>query len=306
MQQGRFTVLRQAAAIVPAACASCPALALRLSAGQTICIQTICRTHGHARSCRHDHQASRVLPRLAARSSRRPRRPPRRTRSRSARSTATRRSRPSSIPTRRAGSSRVEEINAAGGVLGKKLEVISRDDGGNPGDAVRVAEELVTREGVRADRRHVPVAHRPRGHRLRRAEEGVLPRRRAADRQDHLAERQPLHLPPARHRPTCRPRCWCRRRSSCQEEALGARLSELRVRPVGRGDLQGAAEEGAARRRVRRRAGAAARQGRCRRGRAGARRRQARRDLQRAVRRRPRQVRARRQHARRCSRTARW
>jgi branched-chain amino acid transport system substrate-binding protein len=42
----------------------------------------------------------------------------------------------------------VEEINAKGGVLGKKLEMISRDDGGNPGDAVRVAEELVTREGT--------------------------------------------------------------------------------------------------------------------------------------------------------------
>ncbi len=42
----------------------------------------------------------------------------------------------------------IEEINAAGGVLGKKLEVVSRDDGGNPGDAVRVAEELVTREGT--------------------------------------------------------------------------------------------------------------------------------------------------------------
>ena len=42
----------------------------------------------------------------------------------------------------------VEEINAKGGVLGKKLEVVSRDDGANPGDAVRVAEELITREGV--------------------------------------------------------------------------------------------------------------------------------------------------------------
>src|SRR3977135_3056768 len=42
----------------------------------------------------------------------------------------------------------VEEINAKGGVLGKKLEVVSRDDGGNPGDAVRVAEELGTREGT--------------------------------------------------------------------------------------------------------------------------------------------------------------
>src|SRR5712671_2892710 len=42
----------------------------------------------------------------------------------------------------------IEEINAKGGVLGRKLEVISRDDGANPGDAVRVAEELVTREGA--------------------------------------------------------------------------------------------------------------------------------------------------------------
>jgi len=42
----------------------------------------------------------------------------------------------------------LEEINASGGVLGKKLELVSRDDGGNPGDAVRVAEELISREQV--------------------------------------------------------------------------------------------------------------------------------------------------------------
>ena len=42
----------------------------------------------------------------------------------------------------------LEEVNAKGGVLGKKLELISRDDGANPGEAVRVAEELMTREGV--------------------------------------------------------------------------------------------------------------------------------------------------------------
>lgn len=42
-----------------------------------------------------------------------------------------------------------EEINAKGGVLGgRKLEIIFRDDGGTPGDAVRVAEELLTRENV--------------------------------------------------------------------------------------------------------------------------------------------------------------
>ena len=42
----------------------------------------------------------------------------------------------------------LEEINGKGGVLGKKLELVVRDDGANPGEAVRVAEELVTREGV--------------------------------------------------------------------------------------------------------------------------------------------------------------
>jgi len=42
----------------------------------------------------------------------------------------------------------VDEINAAGGVNGKKIELISRDDNANPGDAVRVAEELVSREKV--------------------------------------------------------------------------------------------------------------------------------------------------------------
>jgi branched-chain amino acid transport system substrate-binding protein len=42
----------------------------------------------------------------------------------------------------------LEEINAAGGVLGRKMEVVFRDDNGNPGDAVRVAEELLTRENV--------------------------------------------------------------------------------------------------------------------------------------------------------------
>ncbi len=42
----------------------------------------------------------------------------------------------------------VEEINAAGGLIGKKVELITRDDNANPGDAVRAAEELVSREQV--------------------------------------------------------------------------------------------------------------------------------------------------------------
>jgi len=42
----------------------------------------------------------------------------------------------------------IEEINAAGGVNGKKLELIIRDDNANPGEAVRAAEELFSREKV--------------------------------------------------------------------------------------------------------------------------------------------------------------
>ena len=42
----------------------------------------------------------------------------------------------------------VEQINAAGGVNGRKIELITRDDNANPGDAVRAAEELVAREKI--------------------------------------------------------------------------------------------------------------------------------------------------------------
>ena len=42
----------------------------------------------------------------------------------------------------------IDEVNAAGGIDGKMLEVISRDDNGNPGDTIRVAQELMTREQV--------------------------------------------------------------------------------------------------------------------------------------------------------------
>ena len=42
----------------------------------------------------------------------------------------------------------VEEINAAGGVNGKPLQLITRDDNASPGDAVRAAEELLSREKV--------------------------------------------------------------------------------------------------------------------------------------------------------------
>lgn len=42
----------------------------------------------------------------------------------------------------------LEEANASGGVLNKKIEFIFRDDQGKPGEAVKIAEELMTRDGA--------------------------------------------------------------------------------------------------------------------------------------------------------------
>ena len=42
----------------------------------------------------------------------------------------------------------LEEINAAGGINGRPLEVLSRDDTGDPATAIRIADELVNRDKV--------------------------------------------------------------------------------------------------------------------------------------------------------------
>ena len=42
----------------------------------------------------------------------------------------------------------LEEINADGGVLDSELEFIFRDDQGDPAEAIKIAEELMTREGA--------------------------------------------------------------------------------------------------------------------------------------------------------------
>lgn len=52
------------------------------------------------------------------------------------------------VPYRNGWQMALDEINAGGGVLGRPLEVISKDDGGKPGDAVTVANELVSRDRV--------------------------------------------------------------------------------------------------------------------------------------------------------------
>lgn len=52
------------------------------------------------------------------------------------------------VPYRNGWQLALDEVNAAGGVGGRPIEIVSRDDGGTTGDAVRVADELVTRERV--------------------------------------------------------------------------------------------------------------------------------------------------------------
>ena len=52
------------------------------------------------------------------------------------------------IPYRMGWQLAVEEANAAGGVLGRRIEVVSRDDAGRPEDAIRLATELVSNEKV--------------------------------------------------------------------------------------------------------------------------------------------------------------
>ena len=42
----------------------------------------------------------------------------------------------------------VEEVNAKGGVLGRKLELLVRDTKGNADEAVRIARDLILRENV--------------------------------------------------------------------------------------------------------------------------------------------------------------
>lgn len=52
------------------------------------------------------------------------------------------------LPYRKGWQLAVEQVNAAGGVMGRTIEVVSRDDAGRPADAVRLAGELVNDQKV--------------------------------------------------------------------------------------------------------------------------------------------------------------
>ena len=175
---------------------------------------------------------------------------------------------------------------------------ITRDDNGNPGDAVRVAEELVSREKVdvldrRASCRNI----------------GLALADFAKQKKVFFLAAEPLTDKIVwqngnRYTFRLRPSTYMQAAMLVPEAAKLKKKRWAIVYPnyeygqSAAATFKAAAEGRAARRRVRRRAGAAARQDRRRQRGAGAGRRQARRDLQRAVRRRPGQVRARGQHPR--------
>ena len=169
-------------------------------------------------------------------------------RSRSARSTAIPALPAFTEPYRKGWQLAVEEINAAGGIGGKKLVVVSKDDGGKPG------RRGDGRQRARRAREASPCS--PAGFfsniglavaDLRQAAEDVLPRRRAADRR--ASSGRPATATPS----ACGPRNYMQAAMLAEEAAklpaktLGDDRAELRIRPVGRDGVQGAALGEAAR-----------------------------------------------------------
>ena len=154
----------------------------------------------------------------------------------------------------------------------------------------------VPRKGRHADG-DVRVERRTRGGGPRQAAQGAVPGRGAADRQDRLGQRQPLHVPAARVDVHADGDARAGG-GEAREEALGDHLPQLRIRAIGDRRVQEADDRAAGGRHRIRRAGCAARQDRPGPGRAGAARREARCDLLVAVRGRPRTLRPRRRAAR--------
>ena len=108
----------------------------------------------------------------------------------------------------------MEQVNAKGGVLGgRKLEVISRDDGGKPEDAVRIAGELVIAEKVDllagGFLSNVGLALADFANQNKRLYVASEPLTDAL-----VWERGNRYTFRLRPSPTCRPPCWSRRRRS--------------------------------------------------------------------------------------------
>ena len=193
---------------------------------------------------------------------------------------------PSRVPYRDGWQLALDEINAKGGVLGRKLEIVSREDGATTGDATRVADELVTREGVSllfgSFLSNVGVAMADFANQKKIvyiAAEPLTDAITMAQGNRYTFRIRPNNYHAGRHAG--------RAGQGFRSEALGHRRAELRIWPVGRRGLQAADQGARPGRRDRRRAVSGPRQDRGRRHGLGARAGEARRHLQRALRPRP-------------------
>ena len=138
------------------------------------------------------------------------------------------------------------EVNAAGGVLGRPLEIVSRDDNGTPGDAVRVAEELTSREKVA-----MLIGTFPSNVGLAVADyakQRKIPFLAAEPLTDKIVweARQQVHVPPARFHVHADGHAGAGG-GQAQPQALGHRLSQLRIRAIGDGGIQEADQRAAKR-----------------------------------------------------------
>jgi branched-chain amino acid transport system substrate-binding protein len=172
----------------------------------------------------------------------------------------------------------LEEINAAGGVDGKKLEVISKDDGGKPADAVTAANELVASDGVHAAGTFFSNIGLAVSDFAKQKKILFLAAEPLTDAIT-LVEGQSLYVPPAPLQLRAGGDAGGRGGQAAGEE-MGDDRAELRIRPVGGRGLQEAALRQAARHPMGRRAMAAAGQDRRRRGGRGDRQDRAGRDPQ--------------------------
>ncbi len=126
----------------------------------------------------------------------------------------------------------VEEANAAGGLLGRKVEVISRDDAGKPDDAIRLATELVSNEKVALLTGDISFQCRAGRRRIRAAQQGAVRCRGTIDRRHGVGKGQPLHIPAAAQHVHAVGDAGRGGRTAAGQ-ALGDRCAELRVRAVG-------------------------------------------------------------------------
>ena len=106
-----------------------------------------------------------------------------------------------------------DEINAKGGVLGKKIELVIEDNKSNPTEAAAVAEKLVTRDKVPVHDGRLGLKPDARGHAQAHGVSGPDAGRDLVFRQNHHLGQSRTSSASPRH-PRSKPRRssqWCRR-----------------------------------------------------------------------------------------------